>query len=188
MFPLILLAVVIGAAAAAGGGKKKRKGAPTFPTPAPLPPPIEPTRPTPPPTQPSPPTQIPKPSSPPPPPMDWEPDWEEVAYSDQLFVAPDCSVAYHGNFWSSNRLTPLVQEAARAGNGVFAEDILNQLLIEDAPIVRSPITETSGQATVSPLSYKRYLQSSGRSSADIAWTKQVYDDLELYTQFPELLP
>ena len=105
--------------------------------------------------------------------MDWEPDWNEVAFSDRVFVAPDCSAAYHGNFWASNRLTPLVQEAARSGSDIAAEDILDQLLMED-----SPMCADVGYFGWGAVMQKWYDD----------WTQQVYDDLELYTQFPELLP
>lgn len=103
----------------------------------------------------------------------WEPeDWDEVTWSDKLFVAPDCSRVVKGMFWTSQRLNPQIIAAAKEGGTVFAEDIMDAELAKD-----SPFCIDAGYDNWGPEMQEWY----------DTWVDLIYQDLELYAEFPELI-
>lgn len=104
---------------------------------------------------------------------EWDAEqWEEILWSDKLFVAPDCSRVMKGNFWASQRLNPRVIAAAREGGYVFAEDILNDELAKDSPFCLD-------------VGYDQWGSEMQEWYDD--WVDLIYQDLELYVESPELL-
>ncbi len=105
----------------------------------------------------------------------WRPEDSELAFSPEIYVAPDCSQLVQGAQWATQTKTPRVIEAVELimeGDSISADMILDSLLTDTAP---------------SCLDVGYGMWGSQMRSWYDHWVTSIHDDLEIYLANPELL-